>query len=157
MREIRGLSLTRPWPFAFANATAKAPAKRLENRSRSLGFVVDIYVALHAAKSWNEYDREFIADTMGIIVPRKHNSPHSEIFAVCRVAGVFPPDKAGDIPSEQRVWYFGPHATLFDEYVQLVRPVSCVGALGLWKFDDKPEVLQALRESYRESIQRKAA
>lgn len=158
MKTIRGLSLTRPWPFAFVNSSPKAPAKRIENRSWSVpDSIRGQYLALHAAQSWSESDREFIADTMGLSVPRKFNSPHSEIFAVCRVIGVTETINDAAIPPEQRVWFFGPYGWLLDDFVELLKPVPCVGARSVWKFDDKPEVLQALRESYRESIQLRAA
>ena len=76
MAIIRGLSLTRPWPFAFRHG------KRVENRSwRPSGKLVGCYIALHAAQSFSEEDREFIAMVTGLDVP------HSEIFAVARWNG----------------------------------------------------------------------
>ena len=74
---IRGLSLTRPWPFAFVNGPEPLQ-KRVENRSwKPPQFIIGNYLALHAAKSWAEDGREFIADVLGMDVPDNSNSPHS--------------------------------------------------------------------------------
>ncbi len=76
-RQIRGLSLTRPWPWAFVNGPRELQ-KRVENRSKKPpAALVGHYVALHAAQSWDEGDREFISRVMGLPVPPKAEHPHS--------------------------------------------------------------------------------
>jgi hypothetical protein len=151
---IRGLSLTRPWPFAFTEGPQELQ-KRVENRSwKPPRTILGQYVALHSAKSWSEEDRDFIAEAMGLTVPRKSDFPHSEIFAVCRVMGYATSES--QLPPLQQVWFFGPYGWLLTNFVKLVRPVPCAGALSLWSFDDKPEVLELLRDSYRDSIRRAA-
>jgi hypothetical protein len=152
--EIRGLSLTRPWPFAFVaqpKLHGVAP-KRIENRTwlppRKL---IGHFIALHAAKSWDEDDREFIAETTGLYVPSKAESPHSEIFAVCMLGGFVRHDTDYRLQPEQRKWFFGPYGWLIADFVRLRNPVPCTGAQGLWSFRDKFDVLAQLRKSYAES------
>ena len=151
--QIRGLSLTRPWPFAFHHG------KRVENRSwRPPGKLVGCYIALHAAKSFSEEDREFIAMVTGLDVPPKSDCPHSEIFAVARWNGVIilpepETDEEGLIPTGQGLadnqsqWFFGPYGWLLEEYVQLPEPVKATGARGLW--DIKPDVLVEVRKQFQ--------
>jgi hypothetical protein len=149
MKIIRGLSLTRPWPFAFVAQYGGEP-KRVENRSwYPPDYIVGNYIALHAAKSWDEEDREYIADITGLYVPSKKESAHSEIFAVCRVRGYAL--NPGDVPANQRQWFFGPYGWLLDDYVQLDEPVPCVGARGLWGFEKKQDELAQLRLIYARS------
>ena len=157
---IRGLSLTLPWPFAFANG------KRVENRSwRPTGKLTGCYVALHAAQSYSEDDRGFIQDRLGnsIVVPGKE-SPHSQIFAVARWNGVIvlsepqtdQPDLIGPIsemPADQEKWFFGPFGWLLEDYVELPEPVACKGAQLLWAIP--PDALQAVREQYRAAMEAK--
>lgn len=153
MKTIRGLSLTRPWPFAFLHAGAETEPKLIENRSwPPPPFIVGGYLALHAAKSWDEGDREWIEHMTGLSVPRNRDSPHSQIFAVCRVAGYAENSLDVRVPVNQRMWFFGPYGWLLDEFVELVEPVPCVGAQKLWTFDGRQPELHALRLSYRKSV-----
>lgn len=152
--EIRGLSLTRPWPFAFVAQPKRhgvAP-KRLENRSwmppkRLIGHML----ALHAAQSWDEDGREFIAETTGLYVPNKQESPDSEIFAVCMLGGFMRHEQDHRMTPEQRPWFFGPYGWIIAEFVRLKTPVPCKGAQGLWTFDSRQNELVMLRESYAEA------
>jgi hypothetical protein len=150
--QIRGLSLTRPWPFAFVNGPVQYQ-KRIENRSwKPPKSLIGHFMALHAAKSWSEDDREFISETMRLDVPGKADSSHSEIFAVCMLGGWIEHDQDFRLEREQRRWFFGPYGWLIAEFVPLVTPVRCSGAQGLWTFSDKPDELKALRESYKETL-----
>lgn len=157
---IRGLSLTRPWPFAFIaqpRLHGIAP-KLIENRSWSPPRkLIGHFIALHAAKSWSEDDRAFIAELTGLDVPSKAESPDSEIFAVCMLGGFIEHDQDFRLRPEQRQWFFGPYGWLLTEFVRLRNPVPCSGAQGLWGFDQKPEVLTRLREAYAESRVKLAA
>jgi len=158
MSTIRGLSLTRPWPWAFVNSTPDVQPKRIENRSwPPPRFIIGNYIALHAAKSWSEDDRDWLAHMTGLTIPRKFNSPHSEIFAVCRVVGFVTSSFDERVSVDQRMWFFGEFGWLLEEFVELVEPVPCTGGLGLWKFDERQAELHALRISYQKSIQRRAA
>lgn len=149
---IRGLSLTRPWPYAFVlppNPRGVAP-KRVENRSkRPPRGHVGHWLALHAAQSWDEGDREFIATTTGLYVPSKSESPHGQIFAVCKLMSSV--ESAERLLPDQRAWFFGPHGWVIDYFVELKTPVECKGALGLWGFDSRPGAWKQLRESFEEA------
>lgn len=138
---IRGLSLSRPWPDAFRLG------KRIENRTwRPPASMQGQWLALHASKSWSDDDRAWILETTGQWVPTKADCPHSVIFAVCKLRGCVESADDPRVFATQRKWFFGPVAWLLDSFIFLQTPVSCAGALGLWKIDDKPEVLDALRE-----------
>ena len=144
--EIRGLTLTRPWPFAIAEA-----GKRIENRDwappRPL---IGHYLALHAGKGWSEVDREWIGNLTGLYVPNRDESPHSVIFAVCMLGGYIIYDKDHRFKEEQRMWFFGPYSWLLEDVVVLKTPVPCRGAQKLWTVP--PDVLEQLRAAYREAI-----
>lgn len=154
MDNIYGLTLTRPWPFAFVSGPIQYQ-KRIENRSwavpTSLRFQGPCYIALHAGKGWDELDREFIARTLDMHVPPKTEHPDSQIFAVCRVRLCV---SEGDhrIREEQRRWAFGPFCWIIEDFVQLIEPVPCSGAQKLWSFDKKPGELQELRRIYRATL-----
>ena len=141
---IKGLSLTRPWPFAFTHG-----GKLVENRSwKPPKNMIGQFIALHAAKSWSEDDRMFINRVTGLEVPRKQSCTHSEIFAVGKLTGYV--EHESQLPPEQVRWFFGPYGWMIDELVILTSPVKCTGALRLWTL--KPDVLAELRESYRSAI-----
>jgi hypothetical protein len=126
--------------------------KRVENRpwKPRLG-LIGTFVALHAAKSWDEEDREWIADRTGLYVPPESEHPHSEIFAVCKLIAVV--DRIHDprLRPGQRKWFFGPYGFLLDDFVALATPIACKGAQGLWDFGQRQKELRALRESYGEA------
>lgn len=150
---IRGLSITRPWPFAFVNGP-EALQKRVENRSWRPPIVArreSCYVALHAAQSWDEGDREFIQELLGIPVPGNKESPHSQIFAVCRLNGWVTTADDARLTDGQRRWFFGEYGWLIRDFVKLVEPVPCKGSQGLWTFDERQDELAQLRIEYARS------
>jgi hypothetical protein len=152
---VRGLSLTRPWPWAFVNGPFP---KRIENRSwpPPLSVTRTHYIALHAAKSWDEEDREFIEDITGIAVPPRDEHPDSNIFAVCRVPTYIDIENgaltSSALKQDQRRWFFGPYGWIIADFVSLVEPVFCKGAQGLWSFEHKQSGLADLRRVYALSI-----
>ncbi|MGA9769137.1 MAG: hypothetical protein WBV94_08860 [Blastocatellia bacterium] len=149
-KEIRGLSLTRPWPFAFVNGPPEIQ-KRVENRSWLVpAHLRGCYIALHAAKSWDEGDREIISDALGIDVPAKAESAHTQIFAVCQINICAQPNDSR-IRLPQRRWVMGPYVWICENFVKLIEPVICTGAQGLWTFDQKQDELKHLRKAYREA------
>ena len=158
-RIIVGLSLTRPWEFAFAHG------KRVENRSwRPAGKYRGCYIALHSAKSWSDDDREFISKTLNMPVPDKASCPHSQIFAVARwmgeiilpepehvrLLGLDTRDLEGPgiplLPDQER-WFIGPYGWLLRDYIKLPEPILCGGAQKLWEVP--ADVLIRVREQYR--------
>jgi hypothetical protein len=113
--------------------------------------LIGTFVALHAAKSWDEDDREWIADKTGLYVPPENEHPHGEIFAVCKLVAVIGRAQDPRLKPSQRKWFFGPYGFLLDDFVALATPVSCKGAQGLWGFESKQKELCALRESYKKA------
>lgn len=108
------------------------------------------FIALHAAKSYSETDRGFISKVLGIEAPVQTESPHSQIFAVCRVVGLVTGILDPRLSEAQRNWFFGPFGWLLDDFVALDKPVACPGAQQLWELP--ANVVEPLRASYRESV-----
>lgn len=136
---VVGLSLTRPWPWAFDHG------KRVENRSWK--FPPGKYrftIALHAAKSWSEHDREFIERVSGVRCAGRTEHPDSQITATVNVDGCYEVNDPR-IPAEQKQWSFGPYVWTVSNYIKLIEPVQCVGGLSLWSFHDRQKELAELR------------
>lgn len=153
---VRGLSLTRPWPWAFVNGPFP---KRVENRSWKPphSIISTHHIALHAAQSWDEDDRDVIELITGIYVPPRDQHVHSALFAVCRITDCVEADEVERVidPSQQR-WFFGPNGWSISDFVKLIAPVACKGAQGLWSFDKKQQELTELRRVYAASLQEQA-
>jgi hypothetical protein len=127
---MKALSLTRPWPWVFLHGPNP---KRIENRSWAApGFIIGQTIALHAAKSWSESGRKFIADVTGLDVPPEHEHRHSEIFAVCRITGCVDIGADDEHLDGQEDWFFGPFGWLVEDFYALPEPVPIKGAQGLW-------------------------
>lgn len=145
---IRGLSLTRPWPFAILHL-----GKRIENRSwKPPKWILGNYIALHAAQSWSKEDFDFIssiAQGRGIEIPSKAFHSHSVIVGVAKVDGFIEENNLFDpatLPEDQGKWFFGPFGWLLSDVVEFEDPVPCTGALSLWEI--KPEILKKVRSEY---------
>jgi ribonuclease HI len=143
--KVRGLSLTRPWPFAFQYG------KRVENRSWAPPKNhIGQWIALHAAKSWSDDDRRYIAERLHRYVPEE---PPGNIFALARLVGFVKSEDDSRLPASQHQWFFGPYGWLLDGYWE-VSPVTtrieCPGAQGLWGFDHpkRAGALVKLRECW---------
>lgn len=151
--KVRGLSLTRPWPWAFVNGPFP---KRIENRSWKPphSIISTHHIALHAAQSWDEHDRDVIEFITGIYVPPKSEHLHSAIFAVCRISDVVEEDETRIIDPGQQRWFFGPNGWIVEDFVALIAPVACKGAQGLWGFQDKQRELTELRRVYALSLEK---
>lgn len=148
--KIRGLSLTRPWSFAFLNGPADEQ-KRVENRSWfPKAGMMGHFIALQSAKSYSESDRLFISRVTGLEVPTQGECPYGQIFAVCRVVAVVTGILDPRLAEGQKKWFFGPFGWLFDDFVPLAAPVNCSGAQQLWEL---PEAVRGpLRDVYRASV-----
>ncbi len=142
---VRGLSLTRPWPFAFKHG------KRVENRSwQPPKNHIGHWIALHAAKSWSSDDRQFIAERLHRYVPEE---PSGTIFALARLVGVVESTADKRLADDQHQWFFGPFGWLLDEYWEvspMTTRIECPGAQGLWGFDHpkRTGALVKLRECW---------
>jgi activating signal cointegrator 1 len=136
---MKALSLTRPWPWAFINGPHP---KRVENRSwKPPTYIIGKTIALHAAKSWDEEDREYIADVTGLDVPPRKEHPDSLIFAVCRIVDCLGEREAIKLSDEQFYdWFFGPFGWLIEDFYALPEPVPCKGAPSLWSVPPEVEV-----------------
>lgn len=149
----RGLTLTRPWPYAFTNGPGEY-RKRIENRSWAVPmFLRGIPIALHAGKGWGDLDYYKLSEIMTPhVVPYKLSHPHSVIFAVCSIRTCVHPDDQRVKP-EQKRWAFGPSCWIIDNFVELVEPVPCKGAQGLWTFDKRKFELEELKRVYALSVE----
>lgn len=127
-RRVRGLTLKRPWPWAFEFA-----GKRVENRKwappRAL---VGGWLALHAGKGWDAPSVPlFVNGEFGPAAARVLDDihPDSRIFALARIASFYERD---DGPM-RGPWAFGPFVWELTDFTVLPIPVDCRGAQGLWR------------------------
>ncbi len=154
-RSIKGLSISRPWPWAFEHP---AVPKRIENRTWKKPFWAD-WIALHAAKSWDQTGLDYLQRVCPEIPTEKALHPDSQIFAVCRVKTCLkfsPMDVTGydakRLFGDQGIWAFGPFCWVIIDLVMLKDPVPCSGARGLWSLED--DAFEALHESYLATVGR---
>lgn len=150
-----GLSLAGPWSYAFLKG-----GKLVENRTwRPPAYMKGIWIALHASKSYDESDQAFIAEVMNIRVndvPTRRDYQHSVVFGVAQWNGVIIKDDPKEerelmstgmpMPADQERWFFGPYGWLLENFTPLPTPVPTMGALGLWRFHEKPQILAAIKE-----------
>ncbi len=147
----RGLTLIRPWPYAFTHGPVQYQ-KRVENRSWTVPLILRaIPIALHAGKGWDEGDRDLIEEVMGCAIPGRDEHASGQIFAVCVVRMCLRRFDAR-IPEDQRRWAFGPVVWVCEEFVELAEPVACSGAQGLWTFDKRQAELAELKRVYAATI-----
>ena len=155
-KQIKGLSLSRPWPWAFEHPETP---KRIENRTLARPNWVD-WVALHAAKSWDAKGLKYIQRSCPEIPAKNGDHPQSQIFAVCRIQDCLTYDPWSTSPDSikkyveplksQKMWVFGPYCWVITDLVMLKTPVPCSGARGLW--DLPADVFEALQASYAEAL-----
>jgi hypothetical protein len=135
-REIRGLTLHRPWSWCISHA-----GKRVENRDwPAPPWASGNFLAVHGGKT---YDEDAAADLCeaGIAVPAAADCPEG-IVAVCQIA-----DCVTAAPAGQELWFSGPYGWVLANVVVLADPVPCRGAQGLWRLP--PDVLERVRVSWR--------
>lgn len=143
-RRIRGLTLWRPWPWAFTKAD-----KRVENRKwPPPSVVVGGYLALHAGLKFDleaavmMQDGDFGAAATEIPM-KSEDHPASVIVAVAKVEGYH--EHFGD----PKLWEFGPYVWRLDELVEMKTPVPCKGHQGLWRLP--PDVFEQVAEQMPEA------
>jgi hypothetical protein len=140
-RRVRGLTLHRPWPWAFKHA-----GKRIENRSWAPPpSIIGGWLALHAGQRWDEESMfAMAAGDFGAAaksVPQSelaHPSGVIEMLALCtgyfelrkgaEQSALF--DRAEAVAPEP--FAFGPYCWRTSEIITLAVPVECRGAQGLW-------------------------
>jgi len=135
-RLVRGLTLWRPWPWAFVHA-----GKRIENRDwPAPKWMIGGYLALHAGKHFDHHAcadmREGLFSAAARACPEdKHAHPDSVVFAIAQVTGFYklqtPHPRRGKDP-----FAFGPYVWQTPDVIVLPRPVPCAGKQGLWILPD---------------------
>jgi hypothetical protein len=140
-RIVRGLTLHRPWPWAFTHAD-----KFLENRTwPAPRTMLDQYVALHAGKRWDQeaavhMSRGNFGPAARACPLNDEKHPSGVIVALGRLVVIgHHSEEPGLSP-----WAFGPWLWEFKQPLfVLQRPVPCNGAQGLWVLPD--DVFDAVR------------
>jgi hypothetical protein len=134
--DLRALSLTQPWPFIVMNF-----GKDVENRSINIGNYRGPLL-LHAAKGMTAEDYEaavnFVRARFGFALAHLIPPPNSPllvrgaIVARTNVVNQIRPGEELLLSEDQRKWYMGLHAYVFDRVVS-TPIVPCKGALGFWR------------------------
>jgi len=132
-RIVRGLTLTRPWPWAFLHA-----GKRVENRNWAPpGFMLGGWLALHAGLGFDFAALEkFVGGRFGELaerVPTDRNAhPCGVIFALAGLRGHYVLDATEHSADP---WAFGPEVWELPGHLfrPLAEPVPCRGFQKLWK------------------------
>lgn len=130
---MKALTITQPWASAIVLGL-----KTIETRSWTTSYRGEI--AIHAAKGYPAYAREFAEDEL-VEGRGLANPPLGAVIAVARLAAV---KRAEDLLAE---WGTDPRWTLekmyghyapkcygwvLEDVRPLVEPIACKGALGVW-------------------------
>ena len=142
---MKTLTLTQPWATLVAIG-----AKRIETRSWSTAYRGPL--AIHAAKGFPKWAREFTVDPICYEAVRKHGIhspqgyPMGVVLATCKLVAVklivrFCADAARMLPPTEPELSFGDYtpgrfAWILEDVKQFAEPIPAKGALGLWDWDD---------------------
>ena len=150
---MRAVSLTQPWATLVAIG-----AKKLETRSWSTHYRGPLLI--HAAKGFPGRARAACyTDPFAAVLERAgytHASslPTGALIGIVTLVGCVSTTKAleGIDATEHAFGDYGPgrFAWQLTEAVQLVQPIPCKGALGLWKVPD--EIVESLKSWLGERI-----
>ncbi len=149
--QIRGLTLWRPWPWAFTHAD-----KRVENRPRRPPRALR-YLAFHSGLTFDAdaairmWEGRYGTAAKAVWCDSEAH-PHSVITFVARVDGVreVKDDLGGRLryvdtmQPVTRPWVTGPVVIETPEVIVLPTPVACKGAQGYWRLP--PDVFQQVRD-----------
>lgn len=142
MDDIRGLSLTPPWPLAILRQ-----GKRIENRTGWRGCRYRGPVLLHASRVRDR--REFARQCFKLGLDRDLAAVfQGHVVGVADLVGVVHPSGAvegqrdnevtvRELTETERRWWFGGFALVLDNVDAFHTPVPCRGALGLWRVPDE--------------------
>lgn len=125
---LHGLTLHRPFPWAFTDAD-----KRVENRGwRPPAWIVGRWIALHSGQHFSRGAAEHMRDGLFSVAARSvpmddAAHPHSVITCLVRVTGSRQRSADPDDP-----WVMGPFCWQTPDVATLTSPVPCKGAQGLW-------------------------
>ena len=138
----RGLTLHRPWPWAFTHAD-----KRVENRKWRPEGMRGWWLLLHAGAAFDQegWDamREGRFGEAAKSVPAAH--PSGVIVAVAKLDGVAPYLESDD------PWAFGPFVWRLSGLVVLPSPVECRGFQKLWRAPQ--EALDAVNAQFDNGVE----
>ena len=142
---IRGLTLWRPWPWAFTDG-----AKRCENRTWKPPASVQLgFLALHAGKRFDHGAaaamREGEFGAAGCEVPSPGEHLVGAITAIGFVSGFRQIERK---TYTDGTYEFGPFVWDVPDVLALNRPVPARGSQGVWKLT--PAALQGVREQAEE-------
>jgi len=127
---LKALTLTQPWASLVA-----VGAKRWETRSWSTTYRGPL--AIHAAKGFPGWAREFAEEAQIKCRHLPGALPLGAIVATCRLADVIHTDKGAPTDVEDLFgdWSPGRYAWLLEDVAPLAQPVLARGALGLWEWE----------------------
>ncbi|MFL5344378.1 MAG: hypothetical protein ACJ8AT_06280 [Hyalangium sp.] len=118
---LHALTLQQPWATAVAEL-----GKDVENRVWApYQARVGQPLAIHAGLVYDQQSAEGIRQEFGLKVPGRHACPRGAVVAVAMLAGASRDSASRWAVAGQWHWHL-------EGVVQLVRPVPCKGAQGLW-------------------------
>lgn len=133
---MRAITVKQPWAW-----TTAAGHRRIENRGWRPN-VVGSRVAIHAG-SMIVSDLPIVEASLqrhyGEPVPVPTTFEHQAVVALATLAKVLE-SRAEAEAFGQGAWWTGPIAFLWDDIVQLPRPVACSGALNFWRLPERIEL-----------------
>jgi len=131
---MKALSIKQPWLWAITNQD-----KRIENRTwKPPQWIIGKRIALHASKRYDNQGRMNIKQMIGIMPLPAYELPLGAIVATVKIKGWVNEQGFGtglglSLPSTliENKWFVGPIGWIFED-IQLINPIVCRGALGLW-------------------------
>jgi hypothetical protein len=137
-RELRGLTLWRPWPDAIIRG-----GKRIENRSwKPPMAIIGGILAIHAGGRYDKEGAEWMKER-GLYRPRPDKEcPKGVIVGTAIVTGF--------VTQSTDPWFMGPFGWTLEDVQEFDRPVVAKGAMGLWRLDAETiHVVRARMETAR--------
>jgi hypothetical protein len=129
---MKCLSVRQPWAWAIV-----AGVKDVENRSwvPSPRFLkVGDSFLIHASQKFDGKGYRWILENCALLGVSIDEVPARDEFALGAIVGVA--IYGGAVDESSSPWFFGPKGWLIDRALDLVDPIFCKGALGLWDLDE---------------------
>lgn len=129
---MKAVTLMRPWGYAIAHL-----GKDIENRTWNCYLQPGEELAIHSGKKWDDAALPYIWKNAGIIDLPLEAQLGGVIIAIARFDG--------NCTRSNSPWFMGPIGWKLSN-VQVIEPVDCRGAQGLWTVPaDVAEVVQSQR------------
>lgn len=146
-RPIRGLTLHRPWAWAFRHAGKTVENRRWTPPKHLLGG----FVALHSGFAWDEAAYEkmrtgFFGDRAKLVPIECYHQP-GMITGVARLRGWTEVPLARRVVPRPDPFEFGPFAWNLDEFRWFDTPILCRGFQRLWNVH--PSILKEIEKQCR--------